>query len=191
MATKIFIISIILFLFASLAFAAPAPRVVAVNEASSECTVFHMGDEWAFCRIPDGWESVGFSHDTGCPLGYTELEANSVLAVCYGSEDVIIHRVEKKCGFLENPADCENMPAGWSKSTEEISPLGFLSDACPDSFEWGNEVFVCQKAGEAGNQGDGGSLKLLEENWAYAVLAAIVVIALAIALRKMKFGKKA
>jgi len=100
-----------------------------------------------------------------------------------------VHVAEKKCGFLENPADCENMPEGWSRSTEEISPIGFLSDACPDSFEWSNEVFVCQKSSTGEKQAAGGGLQLLEENWAFALLVAIAVVAFALVLKKTRYGK--
>ncbi len=130
--------------FTPLAFAAPAPPEVIVNNQTMECSQFNAGDECVNCEIPEGWTSLGYN-TRECPAGYTEVDAqrncsgfrnsrccsmghSGALGECAG---MAINNLTRQCMFVNGTA-----PPGW-----EMKPEG--TDAsewqCPEGYAWPGE----------------------------------------------------
>ncbi len=139
------------FIFSPIAFTAPAPPQVIVNDATKECSDYFAGDECMNCEIPSGWRSLGYMNIT-CPAGYKNTDLNFTCTgfkneMCCSQghsgamgdcEDMLVNDMLRKCTFVDDPINCT--PAyGWKEKKKIVPPSDWV---CPSGYTW-NETRDC------------------------------------------------
>lgn len=140
---KIMLILAILML-TGLAFAAPMPLQMIVNNDSMQCARFLPGDECMDCTPPQGWEISG--PDGSCPESYTLV---NVKGICRGFENehcctekhsgasgdcrnLVKNDLAKKCAFVKDAANY-TLPLDWTKMPVDNSSSKWV---CPLDYTW-------------------------------------------------------
>jgi hypothetical protein len=138
--------SMLLFVLAGLAFAAPMPLQTIVNHDLKQCSSFLPGDECMDCTPPEGWEIL--DSYASCPKNYT-LITERARGNCRGFEvehcctekhsgasgdcrNMVKNDLTKGCAFLTNATNF-TAPAGWLKMPENVSSYSWL---CPLDYTW-------------------------------------------------------
>ena len=131
------------YMLAGLAFAAPMPQQMIINNESKQCARFLTGDECMDCTPPAGWMALG--PGSSCPQGYTMVTVNGN---CKGLElehcctekhtgasgdcrNLVKNSITKQCAFLASASD--QPPAGWMRMPANATPAGWL---CPQDYAW-------------------------------------------------------
>lgn len=131
-------------MLSGLAFAAPMPLQIIVNNDSMQCARFLPGDECMDCTPPEGWEVLGL-HES-CPEGYTLVTISSS---CSGFEhehcctekhtgasgdcrNLIKNDLTKECTFVTNATN-GTVPDGWQRMPKNATSSSWL---CPLDYKW-------------------------------------------------------
>jgi len=195
----IILATIFIVLTSSYVLASQALPRYGVNEETKECSKFFMGDECLDCTFPEGWKMI---EEFQCPLGYKEVQKDSVCKPRKNSfcctighsglsgdcEDVVVNDVERKCAFVEDINDCENLPQNWRRAEE----LEFWGRVCPWDYEWLKYTLNCQSKMIQNNDEQKGctpGLDCYENNIIFYFSIGLIVFALLIILWS-KFIKK-
>jgi hypothetical protein len=127
--------------------AAPLPPELVVNHETKECAEFFGGDECMSCTVPEGWEILGYVGEVECPAGYAYIEhlefecrpfkdefccSEGHSGVHGDCEDLVVDRGRKLCAFVDD-IDTAQLPAGWEKRPEHLSPDQWY---CPQDYAW-------------------------------------------------------
>ncbi len=136
-----------------LAFAAPLPLKLIVNNDSMQCSSFLPGDECSDCIPPGGWEILGPYGP--CPENYTLITARGI---CKGFEvehccterhsgasgdcrnmgasgdcrNMVKNDSTRECAFVTN-ATTGSVPDGWQKMPENATSFSWV---CPLGYTW-------------------------------------------------------
>ena len=141
---KIVGLAIISLMLATLAFAAPMPQQMIVNNDSMQCARFLPGDECMDCTPPEGWEILGSY--ASCPESYTSV---TVKGICKGFErehcctekhsgasgdcrNLIKNDMTKECAFVKDASNY-TLPVGWTKMSVDNSSSNWV---CPLDYMW-------------------------------------------------------
>lgn len=136
--------AVFVFLLAGLAFAAPLPTLIIVNNTSMECARFLPGDECMDCSLPDGWEILDAS--ASCPDDYAVVNVRSN---CIGFEiqrcctekhsgasgdcrNMVRNDLTKECAFVTSATNY-TAPTGWIKMPGNASSREWV---CPLDYAW-------------------------------------------------------
>ncbi len=137
-------LAILCLLLVGLAFAAPMPLQMIVNNDSMQCARLLPGDECMDCTPPEGWEILGAY--TSCPENYKLVTVNGN---CKGFEiehcctekhsgasgdcrNLIKNDITKECTFVTN-ATTDIVPDGWLKMPENATSSCWV---CPLGYKW-------------------------------------------------------
>lgn len=121
-------------LLLSMAFAAPAPPQIMINNATRECADFVAGDECVRCEPPPGWAALGYGI-TECPKGYARTDAASVCSplraqFCCSEghsgapgncSDMVVDDATKRCAFDDGIC---YVPDNWKRG-KMLCPSGY------------------------------------------------------------------
>ena len=146
--------ALLVLIFSPIAFAAPAPPQMIVNNATKECADFFAGDECMGCEIPQGWSSLGYMNIT-CPDGYAQIEVN---LSCHGDknefccsqghsgapgncEDLLINDLTRQCALIDDASSCSPF-SGWLK----VNDFSGRPPECPTGYAW-IEMKECPSGG--------------------------------------------
>ncbi len=141
---KKFVFAIISLILAGLAFAAPLPLQMIINNDSMQCARFLPGDECMDCTPPEGWDIL--DPYASCPESYTMV---TVKGNCKGLENehcctekhtgasgdcqnLAKNDLTKRCTFVTN-ATTATVPNGWQKMPENATPSSWV---CPLDYTW-------------------------------------------------------
>jgi len=136
--------AVFILMLAGLAFAAPMPLKLIVNNDSMLCARFLPGDECMDCTPPEGWEILGSY--ASCPENYTLV---TVRGNCKGFENehcctekhsgasgdcrnLVINNLTKECAFVKDASSC-TLPVGWTKMSADDSSTKWV---CPLDYTW-------------------------------------------------------
>ncbi|MBI2630584.1 hypothetical protein HYW76_05790 [Candidatus Pacearchaeota archaeon] len=159
-------ILLLIFLNFNVTYASSAMPDLAINNETMECALFYQGDDGcASIDILPGWESIRISiesySDFGlgpelCPSGYKFLgefdpihgkdKTPFCCTCCHDGSwgdcnDTIVNLKEKKCAFLDNATNCDQLPDNWGYYNVQDNIRG-----CPsEDYEWINETIKCNK----------------------------------------------
>lgn len=137
-------LAILCLLLVGLAFAAPMPLQMIVNNDSMQCARFLPGDECMDCTPPEGWVILGAY--TSCPENYKLVTVNGN---CRGIEiehcctekhtgasgdcrNLVKNDITKECTFVTN-AITDTVPDGWLKMPENATSSSWV---CPLGYKW-------------------------------------------------------
>ena len=141
---KIVGLALISLMLATLAFAAPMPQQMIVNNDSMQCARFLPGDECMDCTPPEGWEILGSY--ASCPESYKLVTVNGN---CKGFENercctekhsgasgdcrnLIKNDITKECTFVKD-APNYTLPVGWTNISVDNSSSKWV---CPLDYTW-------------------------------------------------------
>jgi hypothetical protein len=141
---KNFGVAVLSLMLAGLAFAAPMPLQMIVNNNSMQCARFLPGDECMDCTPPEGWEILG--PYASCPESYTLVTVNGN---CKGFErehcctenhsgasgdcrNLVRNDLTKECTFVKDASNY-TVPAGWIKMPENAASSSWV---CPLDYTW-------------------------------------------------------
>jgi len=141
---KKLVFAILSLMLAGLAFAAPLPLQMIINNDSMQCARFLPGDECMDCTPPEGWDIL--SPYASCPESYTMV---TVKGNCKGFENercctekhtgasgdcqnLIKDDLTKECAFVTN-AITDTVPNGWQKMPENATSSSWV---CPLDYTW-------------------------------------------------------
>lgn len=124
------------------------PARIAVNHDIRQCAKFTCGDECADCRLPEGWQVLGYAFNVTCPADYEIVEIETVW-VPIASEfcctpghsgspgncsDLIKNQISGRCSFGKDVRQrCGSLLFGWMHYGRECS-------------SWMDEEISCQPA---------------------------------------------
>lgn len=137
------IIATSLLVLSVLAFAAPMPLLIIINNSSLECARFLPGDECMDCMPPAGWEIL--DPYANCPENYNFV---AVEGVCKGFEvprccteghtgasgdcrNLVMNNSTQECAFASDVSNC-TLPVGWMQIPENVSTEWL----CPQDYNW-------------------------------------------------------
>jgi len=131
------------------ALATPTPPYVFVNHTTRQCAVAIQGDDCSWCDPPTGWQVLGVSGPTQCPVGYTLVERLGLNCRRYKNQfccsggshhgdcrDMVVNDSQKLCAFVPDIAGC-TLPKGWAGRPISVEEYAW---SCPFGYRWGDEV---------------------------------------------------
>ena len=138
----VLVLPVLLFVLAS-----PTPPVLVANHETQQCATIPGGDECFDCQpTSDGWEVLGFSHNTDCPGDYEVVETDYACAafteqfcctighsgVAGDCEPMVINDWKNQCAFVPDVENCAP-PRGWKKRVDVQTDRVW---GCPTNYEW-------------------------------------------------------